>query len=309
MVAEILLNQSKFLGFLAVFLGACSYGLLSTFVKLAYDRGYNLAQITGVQTSVGFVFLMILFIVQKKLFTRTAFFSSDRDEKKAQKQWFLVGLLGALVGLFYYASVKYCPASIAVVYLFQFVWIGFIIEACLQKKWPTWIDFMSLILVLLGTVFSTQILGKESADLESFSWIGLGFGMLAALAYALFLILNARFSYFLGVIERSFYSQFGAVLFIALIFVWSVSVADFQSFELWGFGLLLGLFGTILPPLLFAYGMPKIGGSYGTLVSSIELPVAITFACFVLNEKIDALQIVGIFLILGAIALPIWKKD
>ncbi len=297
------------MGFLAVFFGACSYGLLSTFVKLAYDRGYNLAQITGVQTCVGFSFLALLYFFQKKLFTRTAFFSSDQNIKKARKQWFLVGLLGALVGLFYYASVKYCPASIAVVYLFQFVWIGFVIEALLQKKWPNWIDFISLILVLLGTLFSTQLLGKDSVSLESFSWMGLAFGMLAALAYALFLILNARLDYFLGVIERSFYSQFGAIIFIVLIFVWSTSFADFQSLELWGFGLLLGLFGTILPPLLFAYGMPKIGGSYGTLVSSIELPVAITFACVILHEQIDVLQIVGIFLILGAIALPIWKKN
>lgn len=34
---------------LLVFLGACSYRVLSTFVKLAYDQGFHVGEVTGSQ--------------------------------------------------------------------------------------------------------------------------------------------------------------------------------------------------------------------------------------------------------------------
>jgi len=36
-------------GILLVFFGACSFGILSTFVKLAYHDGYTLGDVTGAQ--------------------------------------------------------------------------------------------------------------------------------------------------------------------------------------------------------------------------------------------------------------------
>lgn len=39
---------------LLVFLGACSYGILSTIVKLAYGQGYS-AEVVGGQIFFGFV--------------------------------------------------------------------------------------------------------------------------------------------------------------------------------------------------------------------------------------------------------------
>ena len=36
-------------GILLVLFGACSFGVLSTFVKLAYGEGYSLGDVTGTQ--------------------------------------------------------------------------------------------------------------------------------------------------------------------------------------------------------------------------------------------------------------------
>ena len=40
-------------GILLVFFGACSFGILSTFVKLAYHDGYTLGDVTGAQAFFG----------------------------------------------------------------------------------------------------------------------------------------------------------------------------------------------------------------------------------------------------------------
>ncbi|HAU55105.1 MAG TPA: EamA family transporter, partial [Sphingobacterium sp.] len=41
--------MEKLKGALAVFLGASSFGILSTFVKKAYGKGLTLGEVTGIQ--------------------------------------------------------------------------------------------------------------------------------------------------------------------------------------------------------------------------------------------------------------------
>src|SRR5690625_6040580 len=58
---------------------------------------------------------------------------------------------------------------------------------------------------------------------------------------------------------------FGAVIVIAIAF----PVTDFAqggiSWSFVGLGLLLGLFGVVLPPLLFSLGIPVVGSGLGTI--------------------------------------------
>ena len=54
---EILSMKEKFFGGLLVFLGACSFGVLSSIVKTAYKSGYTLGQVTGIQCFLGMIIL------------------------------------------------------------------------------------------------------------------------------------------------------------------------------------------------------------------------------------------------------------
>ncbi|MEY0747348.1 hypothetical protein AB7278_26415 [Escherichia coli] len=47
----------KFKGLILVSLGACSYGILSTLVVLAYRAGYSLNDVIGSQTVLGAILL------------------------------------------------------------------------------------------------------------------------------------------------------------------------------------------------------------------------------------------------------------
>jgi len=56
--------KDKFLGSLLVLLGACSFGVLSSIVKTAYQDGYKLGEVTGIQCFLGMLMLWsIHFIV------------------------------------------------------------------------------------------------------------------------------------------------------------------------------------------------------------------------------------------------------
>ena len=114
------MNKKNLLGIVLVSLGACSYGVLATFVKMAYQDDFTTNEITSSQYLIGLTVIGIL-----TLFTK--------DKKKKQNKKSIIHLISAgtslgLTGIFYYLSVKYIPVSIAIVLLMQSTWLGVVAE-------------------------------------------------------------------------------------------------------------------------------------------------------------------------------------
>ena len=76
---------------------------------------------------------------------------------------------------------------------------------------------------------------------------------------------------------------------------------NFKIFSKWG--IVIALFGTIIPPLLMNAGFPHTGLGLGSIISSVELPVSVMMAFFILNEEVILSQWAGIVLILIAIVI------
>jgi drug/metabolite transporter (DMT)-like permease len=76
---------------------------------------------------------------------------------------------------------------------------------------------------------------------------------------------------------------------------------NFEIFTKWG--IVLALFGTIIPPMLLNAGFPHTGIGLGSIVSSLELPVSVLMAYFLLNEQVLLNQWIGIILIIKAIII------
>lgn len=51
---------------LLVFLGGCSYGMVSTFVKLAYGLGFGVSDVTGTQYLFGALMLWVITLFLRK---------------------------------------------------------------------------------------------------------------------------------------------------------------------------------------------------------------------------------------------------
>lgn len=62
--------------------------------------------------------------------------------------------------------------------------------------------------------------------------------------------------------------------------------------------------GIILPIYLFSIAIPKIGGALASILSAIELPVAVTVSVIVLHEPLTTIQIIGIILVIVGMMLP-----
>lgn len=285
-------------GIILVFLGACSFGILSTFVKLAYHDGYTLGDVTGVQAFFGAVILWGLFFIQ----SRTSAFKAKKVKLNTPKwKMILAGTCTGLVSVFYYQCVKLVPNSVAIILLMQFIWISILLEFIIFKKRPTGLQFLAILLVLGGTVLASGMLETSISDLNL---RGIGFGLLAALSYAGFLMLSGRIGNEYPPLLKSALMISGACMLIFILFPPTFLYNGALNGSLLKWGLIIAFFGTVIPPLFYAEGVPKIGTALSSILSAAELPVAVMMAGFVLQEQISFLRWIGVCVILSAMVLP-----
>lgn len=294
-------------GILYVALGSSSYGMLATIVKIAYKNGFTTAEVTFSQFSLG-VFILFFLMKINKIPWRNI------SQSHLRKLLFAGTSMG-FTGVLYYLSVKYLNASFAVVLLMQSVWIGVVIESFQTKSLPDLKKVLATILVLIGTLFATNILSQNI----TIQWIGVVFGLLSAISFSLTLYTSNSVAVGLPTLQRSFYMLLGGLI-IVTIFLLLFQILPYyfditainkeyiytKPFDLkifYTFGALLAIFGTVIPPILLNKGFPLVGVGLGSIVSSIELPISITFSYIVLKEMVVISQWFGIALILFAVFL------
>ena len=286
-------------GSILVALGASSYGMLATFVKMAYTEGFTTAEVTLSQFSLGFLGLLILTLFSKK----TVVDNPPDSNSKSILKLLTAGISMGLTSICYYKSVQYLPVSVGIVLLMQTVWMGVILEIILHRKAPGWRKIIAVVIILFGTVLATNLL-KESIEIN---WIGIGWGLLAAVSYTASVYASNSVSLHLPSLKRSLFLILGGLLTISIIFHASINPQfSFDIFLRWG--LFLSLFGTILPPLLFTKGMPLTGMGLGAIIAAVEIPVSVMMAHVILGEIVNPAQWTGIVLILFAVVLMNLKR-
>lgn len=268
--------------------GAISFGVLTSFVKLAYRQGYNAAEISFIQASLGAIVLWSVFFLSKKKHAKI-------------KEVPLLLFTGASIGIstyLYYLSVEYIPASVAIILLMQFTWISILIEWIFFHKKPTFSELAITFIILFGTLFASGTIEQKGISLPI---KGIGYVLLASVVYAIYIVANSRIGENVNWQNKSAWIMTGSTLSIFIVNFQSIILDNHFGIDLLKWGIFLAVFGTILPPILFAIGIPKIGATTSSLLMTVELPLAVLSAHLLLNENLDTIQIIGIMIMLTAI--------
>jgi drug/metabolite transporter (DMT)-like permease len=293
-------KNSVLKGVFLVGLGATSYGMLATFVKLAYaDKGatglpFTPAEVISAQFILGILAILLINAFQKS--------KKGNDVVKASatniKQLMLAGTSTGLTSIFYYLAVKYIPVSIGIVLLMQTVWMGVVLEMILEKKLPSKTKVIAVIIVLIGTLLATNILQNDI----TIDWRGIVLGLLAAASFTTTMFTANRVAVGISSAQRSLYMLLGGAV-IVFFFAIATQKTPFNYDIFFKWGIILALFGTVIPPMLMNAGFPLTGIGLGSIVSALELPVSVMMAFFILNENVIILQWIGIILIILAIII------
>lgn len=282
-------------GVFLVALGATSYGMLATFVKLAYLENYTTAEVLSAQFTLGLLGLILINLFQKAK-NKSAVIKATR---KDIRQLLIAGTSTGFTGIFYYMAVKLdIPVSICIVLLMQTVWMGVLLEMILTKTIPSKRKIISVVVVLIGTALATNLINSDT----NLNILGLGSGLLAAVSFTATMFTANSVALHISSAQRSLYMLVGGAIMVAIFaLITQDRPFNFEIFVKWG--IILSLFGTIIPPLLLTAGFPKTGIGLGSIVSSLELPVSVLMAYFILHEAVVPLQWLGIVLILAAIVI------
>jgi len=287
-------------GVFLVGLGATSYGMLATFVKLAYSdlssQGlhYTPAEVITAQFVIGIIVIGMIAMFQKNRKGTLYVKATTTDIKKL----LIVGTSTGLTSIFYYLAVKYIPVSIGIVLLMQTVWMGVLLEMFLEKKMPSKIKIFSVFMVLFGTALATNLF-YNAIDLD---WRGIVLGLLAAASFTTTMYAANKVAITISSAQRSLYMLLGGAA-VVLVFAFITQNTPFNYDIFYKWGIIIALFGTIIPPMLLNAGFPLTGIGLGSIVSALELPVSVTMAFVLLNETVVFSQWIGILLIILAIVI------
>jgi drug/metabolite transporter (DMT)-like permease len=280
-------------GAVLVGLGAASYGLLATFVKLAYAQNYTTAEVSGSQMLLGLLGVAVIYAFQGA--GKQGF---EKIEPRHKWQLVLSGTSIGLTSVFYYLSLLYVAVPVGIVLLMQSVWMGIALEALAAKTRPNMRKLLAALVVIGGTVLATNLLYANQLP----DWRGVAWGLGAAVSYTVTMYAGHRIAPGAMPSGRTFYMLVGG-LAVTAAFIAVTWQGSFDCNILLGWGIPLAVFGTILPPLLMNAGFPRISLGLGTIISSIELPVSVVVAWLVLSEPVSPVQWLGIGLILAAVIL------
>lgn len=279
---------------LLIVIASSSYGILSTIVKVAMQHGFTTGEAVSSQYIIGFMLVATIFILTQRQLPRIS--------KKGLLILVCAGILTGTTGIVYGESLKYLPASLAVVMLFQFTWIGLLIDCALHKRLPSRTEVISIIVLFAGTILAAGVLNVDLSGIAIQGWL---LGFTAAFTFACFIQFNSRHVEGITTTSRVMIVSFVALIVISIFLnpevLWN---GKLFAGGLWKFGLALGLFGIILPIYLFSIAVPKVGGALASILSAIELPVAVTVSVIVLHEPLTFLQIAGIILVILGMMLP-----
>ena len=286
-----------------VLLTSCSYAVLSTIVSLAVRAGYGIDVVLVGKFFYGWVILLII---------STLVFAVHKGQMvswntKRVLCLFMTGVVMAFVTVCYFHSLSYLPISLAVVLLFQYSWMGVVIESAVNCRLPSKSKTISCLVIITGTILAGGIIGS-SVSLSDMNPVGILLGLSAAFCYALFVFLSGRVSTDVSPLSKSFsIATFGmlfVLLFVGTIYGGGAVLEGITDIGSLAYSIPLGLFGITVPILFLAVGAPKISTGMATILNSAELPLEVLLAAVIILEPVSPLRWIGVVIILLGIALP-----
>lgn len=294
-------SKKSYVYILAVTIGAISYGIPASLVKIANLNKVDL--IVLISSMLLFSSIILTFI--------SHFFTNKYNNPKIKKNekgnnklyLFIVGFSIFGTNYFYMNSLSFISVSVAAVLLMQSVWITHLFEYLFKGRKLTKTLLSQIFLILIGTILATNIIHSHKI-----SSIGIILGSSASICYAITLFATGSSSIRINPLDKTKIMIYGA-FFLSLFFsIQNKSILQHIGY-ICGWGILISLFSILIPLLCFTFFMPKVPGSMGPLISSFELPSAILFSYILVGERVNIIQILGILIIVFSVSLPSIYKN
>ncbi len=280
------------LGLLFAILAACGFAAKAIFAKMAYRYGVD---------GVTLVTMRLLLVIPLLLFFRLFQRRVTQPLSRLDKGWLiLLGLLGYyLSSLFDFLGLETVSASVERMILCLYPTMTVLLSAWLTHtpiSRPTrnalLLSYSGMVLVLVPDLQSAQA-----------QWQGVLFIIASTMTYAVYLTLSPPVIQRVGSMrftELALSVSAGAMmLHFALTRPSSLLLS--QPLPVWGYGVAMALFSTVLPLYALSAAMVRIGAGKSAIIGSLGPILTIIMSMQLLDEWLTPLQWCGVVLVLFGI--------
>lgn len=288
-----LLHRWRQSGILWALLSPLFLGLIPVFAKLAYQAGMDVYSVVAIRTVFATAFLWSVVLVVNRRWVESS--------SPATLSSLLAGTINGVGSLFFYASLSRIDAS-----------LGQLINI-------TYLIFVTILLRLIGQRVSMVTVGRTllavggiylltAGGLGTPDWMGIGFMIVAAVSYAVQLVLSQRILYEIPAVTMTLYAIAGMSLVVVLPWLLlgdglaTITVAGWEAV------LLMGL-ATALSRLTLFLGVKKLGSIQTALFGVAEVIVTIIIAAIFLGETFTGQQWLGALVVVVSILLVNFEQD
>ena len=290
-----------------VLVAAIAFSAKAIFVKLAYDDPTVLKNAVDPIT-----LLMLRMGLSLPFFALIACWSARGQPPLSRRDWGAVIALGLIgyyaASLFDFWGLQYISAALERLILFLNPTLVVLISAAALSYRIRKRDIFALATSYLGIalVFVHDLqLNPEKVLL------GGGLVLLSAVLYAIYLVGGGQMVKRLGGVRFAAYASIVSTIAIALHFVCvhPLAVLTIQSARVYWLAGWMAIVSTVLPVIMLAEGMRRIGSSNAAMISSIGPISTIFMGAVFLGEPVTALQLLGAGLVLVGVLVISLKKS
>ncbi len=288
------MKQHRYTYTAAVIASGALWGMIGLFIR-ALDR-FGVGNMQK-------VFLRV-FLSAVILLTALLIFRRELIKIRLRDLWCFVGtgcFSLAFFNVCYFYTITAQSLSLAAVLLYTAPAFVAVMSVVLFRESLTFVRVLCLGLVLVGCVFVTGVLFEDSALSVGGIMTGLGAGF----GYALYSIFG-RYA-----LERGYHTltvNLWTFLIASLCILpfarpWELGSMVLDPAFPWYAVICMVLFSTMLPYLLYTYGLQGMDGGRASVLATVEPVVATVAGVLCFQEALTPFGIVGMIMVLSAVVL------
>jgi drug/metabolite transporter (DMT)-like permease len=295
------LSHVDWLGAGLVLFSAIAFSAKAIFVKLAYAAG-------AISPT---ALLMLRMVCAAPLFLLIAWWAARGQARLTKRDWIGVGTLGLLgyylASLLDFMGLQYVTAALERLVLFLYPTFVVLLSALFFGYRIVRRDVFALVVSYAGIGFVfVNDLGTQQGRIL----LGGTLVLLSSLSYAAYLVGAGQMVNRIGSLRFGTYASLASALAIFIHFAVAGDYRELtQPAQMWWLVIAMAIFSTVLPVILMAEGMRRIGSSNASMLGAIGPVATIFMGAIFLNEPITAVQLLGAALVMiGVMAITLKKK-
>jgi drug/metabolite transporter (DMT)-like permease len=294
-------SRQKITGSVFAFVAAIGFSAKAVLVKLAYVDAVDPITLLALRMAFSLPFFLVVAAMENRNSHSRALTSRDK---------FAVAGLG-LVG-YYLASyldflgLQYISAGLERLILFLYPTMVVLISALVFRHKVGRTAWLALLISYAGIA---MVYLHDMRVLQNDATLGsiLVFG--SALAYAVYLVGAGHTIARIGATRFTAYVLTVACIACLVQFAVTHHVKDLQlPYRVYGLGIAMAVFSTVLPAFLLAGAMRRIGSMHTSMIGSIGPVSTIYLAYLFLGEQMSPEQIAGSILVLAGVLMISLKR-